>query len=148
MSVIKSIWGALVPNIKAVASHEVAHGLLAAHVGLKVHKIELLHGGRGGCATISGQSTNESELLVIVAGFVGEELARGHAAVTGFTQLQYAQDYQAAQKLVGSDIKAIKKAIDTVRDYLTQPEIQAYNDYLVNVLATKGVIKGDMVKGV
>lgn len=128
------------------AAHEIGHALIASHVGLKVHNVELLHGGRAGVTRISGKSDVPRELQVIVAGFVAEELANGRTGLTGFNQGQYAFDLQEATRISNADLKAIQGAIKQVSEYLTRDDIAQYSKYLVNVLEKNGKIDGALIK--
>jgi hypothetical protein len=143
MSILNRIKGAVFPK---TAAHEVGHALVASHVGLKVHKVELLHGGRSGFTQISGASDIERELQVIVAGFVAEELANGNSGLLGFNKGQYASDLQAATELVGPNLLAIQAAIKADAEYLTRSDIVQYSQYLVNVLEKTGKVDGALIK--
>jgi hypothetical protein len=143
---ITQLFKAFWPNIHATAAHEVGHAIVASHIGLNVVKVQLLHGGRGGNTTIQGYVPAEDELQVAVAGFVAEEFAHGNTGLTGFTQIQYAQDYAMAQEIAKNDVNAIREAIAQVAKYLQQPEVAQFAEYLTNVLEKKGELQGALVK--
>jgi hypothetical protein len=144
MSILNSIRNALFPK---TAAHEVGHALLASHVGFQVHSVQLLHGGRAGVTNFKGHADPLSELQVIVAGFVAEELAGGNTSpYTGFNQPQYAQDRIEAYNLIDNDPECVQRAIQLDVEYLTRPEIKEYSKYLVNLLDKKGELSGDLFK--
>jgi hypothetical protein len=143
MSLIKAIRNAILPR---TAEHEVGHAIIAGKVGLKVHKVELLHGGRAGCTTLSGKVDKDLELQVVVAGFVAEELALGNTGLVGFNKGQYAQDLQEAIRIAGTDLLGIQAAIKADVEYLTRADIAMYAKYLTGVLNNKGVFDGALVQ--
>lgn len=146
MSIFGAIKNALFPPTIA---HELGHALVASHVGLQVHKVEILHGGRSGFTQFKGRVDPLSELQVIVAGFVAEEIARGNKyPTTGFNQPQYAQDRIEAYNLVDNDPEIIQRAIQLDIEYLTKPEVQEYTKYLSGVLNKKWELSGEFFKGV
>lgn len=127
------------------AAHELGHALVCQYYGIPVHKVRLLQYGTGGYTTFEFPTDVNQHTVIIAAGYVAEEQARGHPITGALRGGQYEGDSCIMRELIGNDRAAEAIAIERAAAILAIEDIAKCIRELIPVLVDEGEISGSRI---
>ena len=112
---------------------------------MPVHDVKLNQYGTGGYTTFDLPSNVKQHTIIIAAGYVAEEQARGRPITRALRGGQYEGDAKIMRELIGDDRDAEAIAIERASEILAREDVAACIRDLVPVLVGEGEISGSRI---
>ena len=132
-------------SAKYTAIHELGHAAVCRYYGVDVHQVKLNEFGTGGYTTFDWPESVKHHMVIIAAGYVAEEQARGRPIATALRGGQYEGDANIMRELVGNDKEAESVAIAKAAAILAREDVASCIQDHVELLVSEGQIKGSML---
>lgn len=131
---------------KYTAAHELGHALACKYYGVSVGRVVINQFGTGGYTTFDVPHSTKQHLVIIAAGYVAEETAKGNPVTTAFRGGQYEGDAHIARALVGDDPEAVALAIRRAEAILATQRVATCMKQTIPVLISEREIRGERIK--
>lgn len=145
MAIAYAAYRRMMVSANYTAAHELGHAYACRYYGVPVHHVKLNEFGTGGYTTFDIPSSIKHHMVIIAAGYVAEEQARGRVVTSALRGGQYEGDMHIMHALEGYTSEAEAIAISRAIDILSREDIAAKMRDLVPVLAGEGEISGSRI---
>lgn len=127
------------------AVHELGHALVCKYYGVPVHEVKLNQCGTGGYTTFDFPSDVKQYAVIIAAGYVAEEQARGRLITGALRGRQYGGDANILRDIIGDDREAEANAIMRATEILARDDVIICIQDLTPILIGEGEIFGSRI---